>query len=81
MHKLFFDVRVFDPLAMRYENTRIPKTCETNETNEKEKKRQYNKPILNIEYGSFCPLLFTAMGGVGRECNLFHKRLSFFSRL
>ena len=71
--KAFFDVRVFSPLAGRYRNSKISKACEANE---KEKKRQYNQRVLEIEHGSFCPLVFTAMGGMGRECKQFYKRLS-----
>ena len=46
------------------------------ETNEKEKKRAYNERILNVEQGSFTPLVFNAMGGMGRECHAFYKRLT-----
>ena len=44
--------------------------------NETEKKRQYNERILNVEHGSFTPLVFSAMGGMGRESQMFFKRLS-----
>ena len=71
--KAFFDIRVFNPVAGRYRNSKIPKACELNE---KEKKRQYNQRVLNIEHGSFTPLVFTAMGGIGRESKLFYKRFS-----
>ena len=37
--KAFLDIRVFNPVAGRYRNSKIPKACELNE---KEKKRQYN---------------------------------------
>ena len=43
---------------------------------EKEKKREYNESNLNIDHGSFSPLAFIAMGGMGRECKLFYNRLS-----
>ena len=36
-------------------------------SNEKEKKRSYNHRIINIEHGSFTPLVFTPYGGSGRE--------------
>ena len=71
--KAFFDIRVFNPVAGRYRNSKIPKACELNE---KEKKRQYNQWVLNIEHGSFTLLVFTAMGGMGRESKLFYKRHS-----
>ena len=54
-----FDVRVSNPTAKRYE---ISKICEVNE---KEKKKLYNERILQIEHGSFMPLVMSA---TGREC-------------
>ena len=44
--------------------------------NEKEKKRQYNERVLEVEHGSFTPLVFSSNGGMGRECSTFYKRLS-----
>jgi len=38
--KAFFDVRVFNPIARRYQNIKIDKACKLNE---KEKKRSYNQ--------------------------------------
>ena len=40
------------------------------------KKRAYNERILNIEHGSFTPLVFSIQGGMSRECQVFYKRLS-----
>ena len=71
--KAFYDVRVFNPIAKRYRNMTITKACELNE---KEKKRNYNQRILEVEHGSFTPIVFTAMGGMGRETKSFYKRLS-----
>ena len=70
--KAFLDVRVFNPLAGRYGNTNVSKAYEINE---KEKKRAYNERIQEVEQGSFTPLVFSAMGGMGRECDRFYKRL------
>ena len=69
----FYDVRVFNPLARRYENLELQKCYELNE---KEKKKSYNSRILEIEHGSLTPLVFSAMGGMGRECQKFYSRLS-----
>ena len=68
----FFDVRIFDPNAQRHENKTLKRCYETNEY---EKKRDYNSRILNIEQGSFTPLVFPITGGMGRECSMFVKRL------
>ena len=58
--KAFFDIRIFNPLAKRYGNL-DPKKCY--EINEKEKKRFYNNRVIDIEHGSFTPLVFSATGG------------------
>ena len=36
---------------------------------EKEKKREYNKRIMNIEPGTFTPLVFSVSGVLGKECS------------
>ena len=69
----FFDVRVFNPTAKQYVNQEISKTYEVNE---KEKKKLYNKRILQIEHGIFTPLVMSATGGMGRECKKFYVRLA-----
>ena len=69
----FFDVRVFNPNAKRYVSQELSKTYDINE---KEKKKQYNERILQVEHGSFTPLVMSASGGMGRECSKFYARLS-----
>ena len=71
--KAFFDVRVFNPLARRYVNL-TPSKCY--ELNEREKKRSYNQRVIEVEHGSFTPLVFAATGGCGRECRKFYRRLT-----
>ena len=71
--KAFFDVRVFDLNAMRYRNKEL-KRCY--ETNEEEKKKQYNQRVLQVENATFSPLVFSTHGGMGRECRKFYQRLS-----
>ena len=67
--RAFFDVRVFNPFARRYSNTKI-ENCLL--SNEREKKRQYCERILQAENGTFSPLVFAANGAMGRE----YKRLA-----
>ena len=69
----FFDVRVFNPNAKRYVKQDISKTYELNE---KEKKRLYNERIIEIEHGSFTPLVMSATGVMGRECKKFYSHLA-----
>ena len=40
---------------------------------EREKKRQYNNGIMNVEHGTFTPLVFYLNGGMAKECLKFHK--------
>ena len=70
--RAFFDVRVFNPNAPRYVHQSLPKTYVTHE---REKKRKYNERVLEVENGSFTPLVFTVFGGMGQECQMFFKRL------
>ena len=60
----FFDVRVFNPTAKRYVNQELRKSYEVNE---KEKKRQYNERILQVEHGTFTPLVMSTTSGMGHE--------------
>ena len=46
------------------------------ERNEKEKKRQYNERVLQIENGTFTPLVFATNGAMSRECQAFYKRMA-----
>ena len=68
----FFDIRVFDPNALRYFNINLQKSYSRNEM---EKKRHYNDRVLEVENGSFTPLVFSIYGGMGRECQTFYHRL------
>ena len=69
----FFDVRVFNPNARRYAKQELSKTYQLNE---KEKKRLYKERIMQVERGTFTPLVMSATGGMGRESLKFYLRLS-----
>ena len=43
---------------------------------ENEKKRKYATRVLEIEQGTFTPLVFSTTGGMGEECQRFHSRLA-----
>ena len=43
---------------------------------EAEKKRKYNDRVINIEKGTFTPLVFTTTGGMAPECTRLNKRLA-----
>ena len=66
--KAFFDVRVFNPFAKSHLNQKLDTAFKSNEN---EKKRVYNQRVIEIEHGSFSPLVFTPYGGTGREAERF----------
>ena len=39
-------------------------------------KREYNKRVIQIEQGTFTPLIFTTTGVMGHECSIYHKNLA-----
>ena len=69
----FFDIRVFDPNAKTCLNSALPQCYAQNK---KEKKRQYNERVLQIEHGSFSLLVFSIHGGMSRKCSTFCNELS-----
>ena len=40
------------------------------------KKRAYNDRIINVEHGTFTPLVFSTSGGESPECLKYHQRLA-----
>ena len=71
--KVFADIRVINPRAMRYEHQTPEQILETNE---QEKKRHYCRRVLEVENATFSPLIFTTNGGMGRECIVFYNRIA-----
>ena len=67
------DVRVFNPLASSNRNTTIPALFKANEC---AKRRSYEQRVLEVEHGSFTPLVFAATGGMGPAATTFYKRLA-----
>ena len=69
----FFDIRVFNPLAKSHSQKNL---TAAHRSNENQKKREYAERVLEVEHGSFSPLVFTCFGGMAPECSMFYKRLS-----
>ena len=67
------DVRIFNPFAPTHLNQTL-ENCFA--TNEREKKRAYGQRVIDIEHGSFTPLVFSANGGYGREADRFMSVLA-----
>ena len=58
----FFDVRVFNPLALSNKSLPLQSLFKRNEM---EKRRTYEQRVREIEHASFTPLIFSATGGMG----------------
>ena len=43
---------------------------------EREKRRKYNDRILNVDHGTFTPLIYSITGGMGPEALYYHKLLA-----
>ena len=58
--------------------THVNSTCNQSKSSEsisveqeKEKKRRYQQIVIDVEMGSFTPLVFGTNGGMGKACKLF----------
>lgn len=71
--RTFCDIRVFNPLAPSNKKGSISASYRAHE---KEKKRQYNQRINQVEHGSFQPIVLSSTGGMGKETTVFFKRLA-----
>jgi hypothetical protein len=69
----FFDVRVTHVNSQCNQNK---STTEIFKEQENEKKRKYQQRVLDVEMGTFTPLVFGTNGGMGTECQLFLKNLA-----
>ena len=57
-------------MARRYGSQELTKAYEVNE---REKERQYNARILEVEHGSFTPLVMTALDGIRMDASKWTK--------
>ena len=69
----FFDIRVCHPNADSYKDLN-PK--QIYRLHENEKKRKYASRVIEVEQGTFTPLVFTTTGGMADECLRYHTRLA-----
>ena len=71
--RTMFDVRITHP----YCNSNIKKPLDSLlDENEKEKMRQYNARVLEVEKSTFVPLVYTTNGGMGKQCQKLHQQLA-----
>ena len=69
----FFDVRVFNSYAPS--NSTVSQAANFRR-HEKEKRRAYERRIIEIEHGSFTPLVLSSTGGWGPSAQVTFKRLA-----
>ena len=69
----YFDIRVCHPQADSYKDLTLKQLYKQQEN---EKKRKYASRILEVEQGTFTPLVFSTTGGMGEECARYHARLA-----
>jgi hypothetical protein len=68
----YFDVRVFYPNAPSYRGNSLDSLLNRFEA---EKKRHYNDRVIQVERGTFTPLVFSSGGAMGRETSSAIKKL------
>ena len=69
----FFDVRVTNADSTSQQTTSLKSVLRNHKM---AKKREYNRRVMEVEHGSFTPLIFTTTGVMGHECSIFHKTLA-----
>lgn len=69
----FFDIRTTNADNASQQNRQLTSILRTHE---QEKKGQYNARIMEIEQGTFTPIVVTVKGVVGQEASRFHKALA-----
>ena len=71
--KTFLDIRVFHPNAPSYKNKSIEQLYTSHE---QEKKRAYTERVLQVEKGSFTPIVMSTAGGMSKEAAKHHRRIA-----
>ena len=69
----YFDVRVTHVNARSQADK---STASIFKKHEEDKKREYNERVLQVEHGTFTPLVIGTNGGMGVECQYFVRRLA-----
>ena len=71
--RTFLDIRVSHPNAPSNRDKPLEKIYADNE---QEKKRTYNERVINVERGTFTPLVFLTSGGMSKECKRFNNKMA-----
>ena len=73
LERTFIDIRVFHAPAPSNASKHIPAMYISHE---QEKKRSYNARVLEVEKGTFTPVVFSTTGGMGNEAGKLLKKLA-----
>ena len=73
LNRAFLDIRVFNPLAQTNWSMTIDEMYKSHEA---QKKREYADRILQVEKGTFTPVVFSCTGGAGPEASRLIKQLA-----
>ena len=68
----YFDVKVFHPYASSYQSRTPASLFQTHETR---KRLEYEERIVNVDHGSFTPLVFSSTGSAGPMADTFLQRV------
>ena len=71
--RTFLDIRITHPNCPSHVNKPVEQIYATQE---QEKKRFYNERVIQVEKGSFTPIVGSTFGGWGNEVNIYHKRIA-----
>ena len=74
LERAFVDVRVFN--AQAPSNRSLGATASMYSFHERQKKNAYNRRIIEIDHGTFTPIVFSTTGGMGHEAEVFFKKLA-----
>ena len=69
----FFDVRVTNANCPSQRDTKIESILRNHE---QKKKASWNKRVMEVEHGSFTPLVFSTSGVMSHECVKYHQALA-----
>ena len=69
----FFDVMITNADTDCQRDTPLKSVLKTQE---QKKKLAYNRRIMEVEHGTFTPLIFTTTGVMSHECSVYHKALA-----
>ena len=71
--RTFIDVRVFNPMAP---SNRKPSLAASYRSHEQEKRRSYERRVLEVEHGTFVPAVFSSTGGQGKAASALYGRIA-----